>query len=86
VRAVSVNPADTKVRAGGGARRILGFDAAGTVVAAGRDVTRFQVGDDVYYAGDLTRPGSNAQLHAVDERIAGHNQPRCRSPRPRRCH
>jgi NADPH:quinone reductase len=72
VRAVSVNPVDTKVRAGGGARRILGFDAAGTVVAAGRDVTRFHVGDDVYYAGDLTRPGSNAQLQAVDERIVGH--------------
>jgi NADPH:quinone reductase len=69
VRAVSVNPVDTKIRAGGGARRILGFDAAGTVVATGSDVTRFGVGDDVYYAGDITRPGSNAQFHGVDERI-----------------
>ncbi|MFD0576938.1 zinc-binding alcohol dehydrogenase family protein [Dactylosporangium darangshiense] len=71
VRAVSVNPVDTKVRAGGGARRILGFDAAGTVVATGRDATRFSVGDEVYYAGDITRPGSNAQFQAVDERIVG---------------
>jgi zinc-binding alcohol dehydrogenase family protein len=71
VRAVSVNPVDTKVRAGGGERRILGFDAAGTVVATGHDVTRFDVGDEVYYAGDITRPGSNAQFQAVDERIVG---------------
>jgi zinc-binding alcohol dehydrogenase family protein len=73
VQAVSVNPVDTKVRAGGArAVRILGFDAAGTVVATGSDVTRFRVGDEVYYAGDITRPGSNAQFQAVDERIAGH--------------
>jgi NADPH2:quinone reductase len=73
VQAVSVNPVDTKVRAGGArAGRILGFDAAGTVVATGSDVTRFRVGDEVYYAGDITRPGSNAQFQVVDERIAGH--------------
>ena len=72
VQAVSVNPVDTKIRAGGGARRILGFDASGTVIAVGGDVTRFDVGDEVYYAGDIARPGSNAQLQAVDERIVGH--------------
>ena len=73
VRAVSVNPVDTKVRAGNSGRgRILGFDAAGTVVATGSEVTRFTTGDDVYYAGDITRPGTNAQFHAVDERIVGH--------------
>jgi NADPH:quinone reductase len=72
VRAVSVNPVDTKVRTGGsGDRRILGFDAAGTVAAIGSDVTRFTVGDEVYYAGDITRPGSNAQFQAVDGRIVG---------------
>jgi zinc-binding alcohol dehydrogenase family protein len=72
VQAVSVNPVDTKLRAGGSRdRRILGFDAAGTVVATGSDVTRFRVGDEVYYAGDITRPGSNAQFQAVDERIVG---------------
>jgi NADPH:quinone reductase len=72
VQAVSVNPVDTKIRAGGGTRRILGFDAAGTVLAIGGDVTRFHVGDEVYYAGDIARPGSNARFQAVDERIVGH--------------
>jgi zinc-binding alcohol dehydrogenase family protein len=67
---VVVNPVDVKVRAGG-SRRILGFDAAGTVAATGSDVTRFRVGDEVYYAGDITRPGSNARFQAVDERIVG---------------
>ena len=72
VRAVSVNPVDTKIRASNsGAGRILGFDAAGTVVATGSEVTRFTTGDEVYYAGDITRPGTNAQFHAVDERIVG---------------
>ncbi|HSZ38980.1 MAG TPA: zinc-binding alcohol dehydrogenase family protein [Trebonia sp.] len=70
VAAVSVNPVDTKVRPGR-AGRILGYDAAGTVVAAGPEVTRFAVGDEVYYAGDITRPGSNAEFQAVDERITG---------------
>lgn len=69
VRAVSVNPVDTKVRPS--AARILGFDAAGTVVATGTEVTRFATGDEVYYAGDITRPGTNARFHAVDERIVG---------------
>jgi NADPH2:quinone reductase len=72
VHAVSVNPVDTKVRAGNTGERVLGFDAAGTVVAVGAEAGRFAVGDEVYYAGDLTRPGTNAQFHAVDERIVGH--------------
>lgn len=72
VRAVSVNPVDTKIRAGNSGDRILGFDAAGIVVATGSDVARFAVGDEVYYAGDITRPGTNAQFHTVDERIVGH--------------
>lgn len=72
VRAVSVNPVDTKVRANNsGAGRVLGFDAAGVVVATGSETTRFSTGDEVYYAGDITRPGTNAQFHAVDERIVG---------------
>jgi NADPH2:quinone reductase len=72
VRAVSVNPVDVKIRPGTpGSGRILGFDAAGTVVATGAAVTRFGAGDDVFYAGDITRPGSNAELQAVDERIVG---------------
>lgn len=71
VEAVSVNPVDTKVRDGlePGTSRRLGWDAAGTVVETGAEVTGFTAGDQVYYAGDLSRPGSNAQLHAVDERL-----------------
>lgn len=73
VQAVSVNPVDTKLRRSGTGEqtppRILGFDAAGTVLAVGPGVTAFEVGDEVYYAGDVTRPGCNAQMHLVDERL-----------------
>lgn len=73
IRAVSVNPVDTKVRRRNeplGEPRILGFDAAGIVRQIGPGVTRFGIGDEVYYAGTIDRPGSNAQYQAVDERIA----------------
>jgi NADPH2:quinone reductase len=75
VRAVSVNPVDTKVRLRStppeGQPLVLGWDAAGIVKATGPDATRFRPGDAVFYAGDLTRPGTNAELHLVDERIVG---------------
>ncbi len=75
VHAISVNPVDTKVRkrmAGeNGQPRILGWDVAGTVEAAGERVTRFRPGDEVFYAGSLSRPGANAELHVVDARIVG---------------
>ena len=75
VEAVSVNPVDTKVRRRGGwpqgEPKVLGYDAAGTVEAVGAAVTLFKPGDRVYYAGDITRPGSNAELQVVDERIVG---------------
>ncbi len=72
VHAVSVNPVDVKVRASLSrlqTPRILGFDAAGVVEAVGPEVSTLAVGDEVWYAGDITRPGSNAELQAVDERI-----------------
>ncbi|SEM80831.1 zinc-binding alcohol dehydrogenase family protein [Luteibacter sp. UNCMF331Sha3.1] len=74
VRAVSVNPVDTKVRnkMAVTAPRVLGFDAVGTVAAVGSDVTLFKAGDEVYYAGSIVRPGSNAEFQLVDERIVGH--------------
>jgi len=76
IEAVSVNPVDTKVRAPKSqveaAPKVLGYDAAGIVEAVGDAVTLFKPGDAVYYAGDITRPGSNAQLQLVDERIVGH--------------
>lgn len=74
VEAVSVNPVDVKLRAGhdpGGRPRMLGFDAAGTVVRTGTEVTRFRPGDEVYYAGSITRQGTNAEFHLVDERVTG---------------
>lgn len=73
VEAVSVNPVDTKVRAPKpqveSQPKVLGYDAAGVVDAVGSDVQGFAVGDAVYYAGDITRPGSNAQFQLVDARI-----------------
>lgn len=74
VEAVSVNPVDTKVRAGTFARepKVLGWDAAGTVREVGCDVSLFKPGDKVYYAGSLTRAGSYSELQVVDERIVGH--------------
>ena len=75
IKAVSVNPVDTKVRASAavepGQHRILGYDAAGVVQAVGPDVKLFKPGDEVYYAGAINRPGTNAQFHLVDERITG---------------
>lgn len=75
VKAVSVNPVDVKVRASRasskGQPQVLGWDAAGVVEAVGSKVTRFKPGDRVWYAGDLTRAGSNAERQAVDERIVG---------------
>lgn len=80
VHAISVNPVDTKVRApkGGDTQpddkvpRILGWDAAGEVIATGDRVEHFKVGDRVYYAGDISRPGSYCEAQLVDERIVGH--------------
>lgn len=76
VKAVAVNPVDTKVRAPKDKvedpPRVLGWDASGVVQAVGPDATLFKVGEEVYYAGDITRPGSNAEFQLVDERIVGH--------------
>lgn len=75
VAAVSVNPVDTKIRAAMASEndqpKIIGWDAVGEVVAVGEQVELFNVGDQVWYAGDLTRSGSNAELQLVDERIVG---------------
>ena len=74
VRATAVNPVDYKVRSGGEpekALRVLGWDASGIVRAVGPSVTLFKPGDAVYYAGSITRPGSNSEFQLVDERIVG---------------
>ncbi len=72
VQAVSVNPVDTKVRSRmqeSDPPKILGFDGVGTIEATGAEVRALSIGERVWYAGDVTRPGSNAELQAVDERI-----------------
>ncbi|MFC0269350.1 zinc-binding alcohol dehydrogenase family protein [Kushneria aurantia] len=70
IEAVSVNPVDTKVRAGAlgelSEPTILGWDAVGTIEALGSDAEGFSVGDRVYYSGEVTRPGSNAQYQLID--------------------
>jgi zinc-binding alcohol dehydrogenase family protein len=72
VEAISVNPVDYKQRKLASASpRVLGWDAAGIVEAVGPEVTLFKPGAAVYYAGDVTRPGANSELHLVDERIVG---------------
>ncbi|MBX9910888.1 MAG: zinc-binding alcohol dehydrogenase family protein [Beijerinckiaceae bacterium] len=75
VKAVSVNPVDYKVRKStppaDGDWKVLGWDAAGIVSEVGHDAKRFKVGDEVYYAGSITRPGTNAEFHLVDARIVG---------------
>lgn len=76
VHAISVNPVDTKVRIGvvppPSETKILGWDAAGVVRDVGSEVTLFKPGDEVWYAGSIARPGTNAELHLVDERIVGY--------------
>jgi zinc-binding alcohol dehydrogenase family protein len=75
VKAISVNPVDTKVRRNAqppaGEARILGWDAAGIVKKVGPAVAAFKPGDAVFYAGAIDRPGANAEFHLVDERIVG---------------
>ncbi|EKK4002077.1 zinc-binding alcohol dehydrogenase family protein [Cronobacter sakazakii] len=77
VKAVSINPVDTKVHAslkknGLQEPRVLGWDASGVVTAVGSKVSGFKPGDEVYYAGDITRAGSNASHQLIDSRIVGH--------------
>ncbi|CEA04864.1 zinc-binding alcohol dehydrogenase [Pseudomonas saudimassiliensis] len=83
VQAVSVNPRDIKSRqvfsASPAEPRVLGYDAAGVVEAVGPQVSLFQPGDPVFYAGELQRQGSNAEWQLVDERIVGH-RPRSLAP------
>ncbi|SMX30504.1 Zinc-type alcohol dehydrogenase-like protein [Pelagimonas phthalicica] len=75
VKAISVNPVDTKIRQGraasNGQPEVLGWDATGVVAAIGPEVTGYAPGDKVWYAGDISRPGTNSEFHLVDERIVG---------------
>jgi zinc-binding alcohol dehydrogenase family protein len=79
IKAIAVNPVDFKVRQRmapeDGSYKVIGWDAVGEVVATGEAATQFKLGNEVYYAGDLTRQGSNAEYQLVDERIVG-NKPK----------
>jgi len=74
VKAIAVNPVDVKIRANAapaeGDVRVLGWDAVGIVEGVGSAASKFKIGDRIYYAGALNRPGANSELHVVDERIA----------------
>ncbi|MGH8460880.1 MAG: zinc-binding alcohol dehydrogenase family protein [Stenotrophobium sp.] len=76
VRAISVNPIDCKQRAPKpkieAQPRVLGWDASGVIEAVGPEVTLFKPGNEVFYAGDITRQGSNSEYQLIDERIVGH--------------
>ncbi len=78
IAAISVNPVDFKIRQNAAkdtvldTPKIIGWDAAGTVEEVGDETSKFKVGDEVYYAGDITRSGSNAEYQLIDERIVGH--------------
>ncbi|WP_339486558.1 zinc-binding alcohol dehydrogenase family protein [Pseudomonas sp. EL_65y_Pfl2_R95] len=76
VKAISVNPVDTKIRKNvapeNAEAKVLGWDAAGVVKAVGAEVSLFKAGDEVFYAGAINRAGANSELHIVDERIVGH--------------
>jgi zinc-binding alcohol dehydrogenase family protein len=75
VKAISVNPVDTKIRSNVAPEdqqpKVLGWDATGVVKAVGGEVSLFQPGDQVFYAGAINRAGANSELHVVDERIVG---------------
>jgi NADPH:quinone reductase len=76
INAVSMNPVDTKVRIRAATNtvldepKVLGYDAVGIVEEIGCDVKNFKINDRVFYAGDITRDGSNTQYQLVDSRIA----------------
>lgn len=76
IKAIAVNPVDCKIRQNvpseSDAFKVIGWDAVGEVIATGADASQFNIGDVVYYAGDLTRQGSNAEYQLVDERLVGH--------------
>lgn len=77
IEAISVNPVDYKIRQGAAKdqtldeAKIIGWDAIGTVISVGEQASIFKAGDKVFYAGDITKPGTNQEYQLVDERIVG---------------
>ena len=89
VKAVAINPVDVKVRSPKDKvepqPRVIGYDASGVVEAVSPGATLFKVGDEVYYAGDITRPGTNQQFHLSTSALSGASRSRSPSPRQQRC-
>lgn len=77
IKAISVNPVDFKIRQNAAKDivlnepKVIGWDACGIIEEVGDAVTLFKIGDEVYYAGDINRSGSNAEYQLIDERITG---------------
>lgn len=74
IKAIAVNPVDTKIRKALPLSplpepKILGCDASGIICDLGTNVSNFSIGDEVFYAGDLTRQGCYATHQAVDSRL-----------------
>ncbi|MEG4854914.1 NAD(P)-dependent alcohol dehydrogenase [Microcoleus sp. B5-D4] len=74
VRASSVNPVDWKIRQGHlqlltgfNFPRIVGSDISGVVVEVGREVTKFQPGDEIYTFLNPINGGACAEYAAVPE-------------------
>jgi NADPH2:quinone reductase len=78
LKAAGVNPVDTKIRRNGvfydnPLPAVLGCDGAGEVVAVGSAVSRFRIGDAVWFChGGLGREqGNYAEYTVLDQRWAG---------------
>ncbi|WP_027349133.1 zinc-binding alcohol dehydrogenase family protein [Halotalea alkalilenta] len=69
IQAISVNPVDTKIRRSATESKVIGWDAVGVVETLGEQARGFAIGDQVYYAGDVSRPGSDAEYQCVDARL-----------------
>jgi NADPH:quinone reductase-like Zn-dependent oxidoreductase len=85
VEAISVNPVDYKQRKQATSSKILGWDAAGTVAAVGSETKLFRPGDEVYYAGDVTRRAATASTTWSTSASSGASRRSSTSRRPRRC-
>ena len=72
VIAIGMNPVDSKVRMRPGDDKVLGWDVYGVIEQTGNEVTGFQTGEKVFYAGDLTRPGCNSEYHLVNYKITSY--------------
>ncbi len=78
LRAAGVNPLDTKLRQGlypmDNLPAVLGCDGSGVVEAIGPEVSKFKVGDEVYFFHGGIGPiqGNYAEFRTIEERFLAH--------------